>query len=72
MTLRDRVPHVERREELALLDVDRAPGPRGGHDQVGLPGEERRNLQDVDDLGGRRRLRRLVDVGQDRHAGVAP
>ena len=70
--LRDRVPHVVGREELALLDVDDAAGPRRGDEQVGLPAEERRNLQDVGDLGGRRRLRRLVDVGEDRHAELRP
>ena len=37
------------REELALLDVHRAARLRGGHDQIGLPREERRDLQDVDD-----------------------
>ena len=42
---------------------------RGRRDQqIGLPRQERRNLQDVDHLGRRRRLRRLVDVGEHRHA----
>ena len=49
--LLDRVPHVERREELSLLDVDDAPGAGRGDEQVGLPRQERRNLQDVGDLG---------------------
>ena len=66
----DRVPHVERRQELALLEVDDPAGLRGRDDEVGLPREERRNLQDVGDLGGLRRLPGLVDVGQDRHADV--
>ena len=39
-----------------------------GDEQIGLPAEERRDLQDVGDLGGGGGLRRLVDVGQDRHA----
>ena len=52
--LRDRVPHVVGREELALLDVDDAAGSRRGDEQIGLPREERGNLQHVGDLGGRR------------------
>ena len=52
--LGDRVLHVVGREELALLDVDDAAGLRGGRDEVGLPREERRNLQHVGDVGGRR------------------
>ena len=65
--LRDGVAHVVGREKLALLDVDDAAGFRGRDDEVGLPGEKRRNLQHVGDLGGGARLRRLVDVGEDRH-----
>ena len=61
-----RVAHVVGREELTLLDVDGAAGPRGGHDQVGLPAEERRNLEDVGDLGDRSGLGRLVNVGENR------
>ena len=64
--LLDGVAHVGRREELSLLDVDDAAGPRRRDEQIGLPGEERRDLQDVGDLGDGRRLRRLVDVGEDR------
>jgi hypothetical protein len=33
---RDRVLHVLGREELALLDIDGAPGLRRGDDQIGL------------------------------------
>ena len=47
--------HVVGRQELALLHVDGAAGFGGGHEQVGLAAQERRDLQDVDDLGGRRR-----------------
>ena len=57
------------REELSLLDVDDPPGARRGDEQIRLARQERRDLQDVGDLGRRRRLRGLVDVGQDRHAG---
>ena len=62
------VLHVLRRQELALLDVDRLAGPRRGDDQIGLPREERRDLQHVDDLGGGRGVRRLVNVGQQRQS----
>ena len=68
--LGDRVAHVVGREELALLDVDDPVGARRRFEQVRLPREERRNLQDVGDLGDRRRVRGLVDVGQDRDAGA--
>ncbi len=40
--LGDRVAHVARRQELALLDVDGTPGLRGGDEQVGLAAQERR------------------------------
>ncbi len=67
--LRDRMTHVERREELSLLDVDRAPGLRRRHEQVGLPAQERGDLQDVHDRRDRLGLPRFMDVGQDGHAG---
>ena len=63
--------HVPRREELPLLQVDRAAGLRRRRDQVGLARKQRRNLQHVDHLGRRRRLRRLMDVGQHRQPGLA-
>ena len=66
--LLDRVPHVSRREELALLDVDDASRAGCRDDQIGLPREERGNLQDVGDFGRARGLPGFVDVGQDRHA----
>ncbi len=58
------------REKLALLQVDDPVGSRRGFEQVGLPREERRNLQDVGDFGDRRGVRGLVDVGQDGDAGA--
>ena len=56
--LRHRVAHVVGREELALLDVHDAAGLGRRDEQVGLPRQERRDLQHVGDLGRRRRLRR--------------
>ena len=66
--LGNRVLHVGGREKLPLLQIDRPPGLRRGHDEVGLPRKERGNLQHVGDLRDRRRLIGLVDVGEDRHA----
>ncbi len=40
--------------------------------QVGLAAEEGGNLQHVDDLGRRRALRRLVDVGEQRQGELPP
>ncbi len=45
------------------------PVLRGRHQQIGLPGEERGDLQQVADLADRRGLLRLVDVGRHRQAG---
>jgi hypothetical protein len=64
------VAHVGGRQKLPLLDVDYPAGTCGGHEQVGLPREERRDLQDVGDRGRRRRLAGLVDVGEDRQSGA--
>ena len=59
------------RQELALLHVDRlCRCLRRRDEQVGLAAEKRRNLQDVDDLRRRRRVRRLVNVGQHRQPGA--
>ena len=54
-----------------FLTLTGLPGLRGGHEQIGLPAEKRRNLQDVDDLGRRRRVRRLVNVGEHRQRRCA-
>ena len=40
---------------------------RGGHEEVGLPAEKRRDLDDVKDLGGPFDLACLVDIGQHRN-----
>ena len=45
------VRHVPGREELALLDLHDPPGPRRRHQQVRLPAQKRRDLEDVDDFG---------------------
>ena len=66
--LGDCVAHVAGREELTLLDIDDPSRFRRGFEQIGLPREERGDLQDVGDARRLDRLRRLVDVGQDRDA----
>ncbi len=69
--LLDGVTHVERRQKLALLQVDDLPGLRGRDDEVGLARQERGNLQDVRDFRRLRRLPGLMDVRQDRHPDLA-
>src|SRR5207302_4564342 len=46
------VPHFLRREELPLLDVHGLAGGGRRVNEIGLPAEEGRRLQHVDDLGG--------------------
>jgi hypothetical protein len=58
-----------RREELALLDVDSAARPRGLNYQVGLPGQERGNLENIGGLSGSRHLKRVVNIGEHGYAG---
>jgi hypothetical protein len=70
LALPDGVRHVFRGDELRLLDVDDPAVPRGRlggrlH-QVGLPREERRDLDDLADGGGRCGLGGFVDVGRHR------
>ena len=65
----DDVPHVAGGHELALLHVHGPAGLRGGHQQIGLPGKERGNLQQRAHFADRRGLLRFVDVGRHRQAG---
>ena len=51
--LADDVPHVPGGHELPLLDVDRPAGASGRLQQVGLPGQERRDLQQIAHLRDR-------------------
>ena len=68
--LLDHAAHVVGGHELPLLDVDRPAGLGRGHHEVGLAAEEGGDLEHVADLGGRLALRRLVDVGEHRQAGL--
>ena len=54
---------------LALLHVHGPPGTTRRDEQIGLPAQERGDLQDVRDLGRGRHVAGLVDVGEDREAG---
>ena len=58
------------REELSLLHRDRFARARRGRDDVGLPAEERRNLQDVEHCCRQLGLLPLVDVGEHRQPGL--
>ncbi len=68
--LGDCVLHVVWRKELSFLDVDDATGLGGGHQEIGLPAQERGDLEDIGDIGRRSRLLRLVNVREDRHAAA--
>ena len=70
--LRHDIPHVPWRQELALLDIDRFASARGGDQEIGLPAEEGRDLQDVHRLGQRPALVGLMHVGRDGKADAFP
>ena len=56
---------IERRNELALLDIHRAAGAPGFDQQIGLAAQERGDLQDVGGFGGLGGLPGFVDIGED-------
>jgi hypothetical protein len=62
-------PHVVGGHELALLDIDGAPGAGRRLDQIGLAAKEGGDLQDVADRRRMLALPGLVDVGEQRQAG---
>ena len=55
-----------------FLTLTARAGLRRGDEQIGLPGEERGNLQDVGDLAQPAPPGWLVNVGQDRQPGPLP
>src|SRR5579859_2100265 len=59
------VPDIVRRHKLPFLDVDDAPGAARCDEQIRLPAEERRDLQNIGNFGRGRGLRGFVDVGED-------
>src|SRR6266852_6703082 len=66
----NRVDDVSRSDELALLEVDRAPGAGGRLDQVGLPAKKCRDLQNIRNLRHRLRLGYVMDVGEQKRPGL--
>ena len=66
LELGDDVCHVPWGEKLSLFYVDRPARAPGGGQKVGLPGEKRRDLQQVAHLGDRGRMFRQVDVRRRR------
>jgi hypothetical protein len=70
LALRTTFPHVLRREELPLLDVDRLAAARNRMDEIGLAAQERRRLQHVDDRCHFGNVLGFVDVGQHRDADL--
>ncbi len=61
------VGHVPGGQELALLDVHRRPRLAGGQQKIGLPRQERRDLDHIHHRRRLARLARVMDIGQDRH-----
>ena len=53
-----------------MLQVDDSTGFGGCRDQLGLHAQIGGYLQDVDDLGGRRCMFRVMNVGQHRQADL--
>ena len=62
------VAHLFRTEELRFLDVDHSPCFRHGANQIGLPRQEGRELDDVGDLGGSDGFLRTVHIRDHRNA----
>ena len=69
--LRD-VPHVPRREELPLFHIHHAPRLRRRLDQIRLPAEERRDLQNIDPLRRHRAILRRMHIRGHRHPEFPP
>ena len=64
----DRTAHLFRSQELSLLDVDGAPRTTCLDEEIGLAAQERRDLEDIDNLSHRLHVTGLVDIRQDRDA----
>ena len=62
--------HIPWSDELAFLDVVRAAGFTGGHQQVGLAAQKSGNLEDIDSLGCDFAVGRLVDISENGQAGI--
>src|ERR1041384_4941825 len=66
------VAHVLRSHELPLLDVYRLSGAAGRPQEVGLPAEERGNLEDVGNFSGCCSLLHGMNIGENRDAELLP
>ena len=65
-----RTSHLFRRHPLSFLDVDGLTRAAGRHEEVGLPAQERWDLECVDDSSRRPGLRGLMDVREHRQPGL--
>src|SRR5262249_9632371 len=68
--LRNYVGHIPWRQELALLDIDRATRSRCRNQEVGLTAQKRRDLQNIDHFSDTGALLDLVHVGEDGKPGL--
>ena len=59
-------------QKLAFFDVYHLAGLGSGDEQIGLPAQERRDLQHIHVLRGQRGLARFVDIGDGGHPNFAP
>ena len=59
------IDHILTAQKLSLLDVDNPARLGRCHEQIGLPAQEGRYLQDISHLARPLSLPRLVDIGQD-------
>jgi hypothetical protein len=66
------ISNIPRREELPLFHVHCPAGFGGRSNQIGLPTEERWNLQKIDELAGRLRVVWRMDVSRHRHGQFIP
>src|SRR6185312_13310828 len=67
----DDVPHLPRREELALFDVHGLPLSCDTQDEIRLSAQERRRLQHIDDRRGIGERGVLVHVREHGHPEIA-
>ena len=64
--------HIPGGQELAFFDIDGLAGTGRCQQEIGLPTEKRRDLNNVQDFGSHGDLLDLVHVREYRHANVLP
>ncbi len=62
--------HIPGGQKLPLFHVYRLAGAARGQEEIGLPAEERRDLEDIQNRRGRLDLPRLMDIGENRNLKV--